>query len=300
MPEPAESPLLVLESAHVRRPDGGRSPALDARASGERVVLVGAWDFLFRLLTRELRLESGRAELVGVPIERALGSGKIGVARAEPVFVTGWTVRRYFTESASLLGAGKKQATARADALLAQFGFQSLGARRVDSLTLLERRSVAIVHATLGDPALLVFEQPLARLDSRGHDYLLGLLDVAAQGRRLLVSVRDPSSRERSLLDRADHTLVLDAQHGISEYRPEPATRVSATVLREADRFESALRARGLSVERLGPAPAFALLFAPSADAVRFTVWLDASADTKPVFDAANEAGASLVELVPA
>jgi ABC-type Na+ transport system ATPase subunit NatA len=302
MDEPASRPLLVLDSARIALPDGTLLPPLSARATGDRLSLVGGWDFLFRLLTRALTLASGRLELAGVSADQALQRGTVGVAPAEPVLVAAWTLRRYLTESAALCAVRRAAPAAMANDVILRFGFESLAERRLGSFNDVERRAVAILHATLGEPEVLAFERPLGRLDAVAYEYLDGLIERAAAGRRLVISVLDAEGRERALLDRIASTLVLGPGHVVMPHdaRSLGARRVLATVSQRGAEFRAALVARGLRVDAVGPVEVLSVVLgeARGVTSERFQITLLDPSATEPVIAAALEAEAPLIELV--
>lgn len=302
MDQPASLPLLVLDSARIALPDGTLLPPLSARALGDRLSLVGGWDFLFRLLTRTVTLASGQLEIAGVRADQALERGTVGLAPAEPVLVAAWTLRQYLTESAALCAVRRAAPTAMANDVIQRFGFEPLAGRRLGSFNEVERRAVAIVHATLGEPEVLAFERPLARLDAVAYEYLDGLIERAAAGRRLVISVLDAEGRERALLDRTTSTLLLGADHVVlpRDARSLGARRVLATVSRRGAEFRAALVARGLRVEPVGPVEVLSVVLgeARARTSERFQITLLDPSRTEPVIEAALEAEAPLIELV--
>ncbi|MFO7178736.1 MAG: hypothetical protein DIU78_008570 [Pseudomonadota bacterium] len=302
--ELSDASLLTLLDARFALPGESQLPPVSLSASGRRVVLVGAFGFLFRALVGEVRLAGGSATVLGTPLESAVAHGVVGVAFADPPLPPGFTLERYVRESAELLGMGARAARRAAGDLLARYELDRAASRRLESLSVVERRVLALVHATLAEPAVLFCETPLARLDDASAEYVETVLARVLAGRRAVISVADPSGRERALLDRADVVLVLDRHHGVARYAPGtlPAggARVLATVIRRGAEFREALRARGLEPRAVAPVPALAGLFGAHAEnPTRLTLELPAPDATGAVFEAAAEAEAPLVELVP-
>lgn len=300
---PPDERLLALEGARFALPDGTQLPPMSVGASGRLAVLVGAFGFLFRALIGAVRLLGGSATVFGTPIDRAIGAGVAGLALAEPPLPPGFTLERYLRESAELLGMGTRAARRAAGDLLARYEIDRAAARRLESLAPVERRVLALVHATLSEPSVLFCETPLARLDDASGAYVESVLARATEGRRAVISVADPGGRERALLDRADVALVLDRHHAIARYTPGAlplgGSRVLATVTRRGPEFREALRARGLEPQPLAPVPALQGLFGGQAEnPERVALELPAQDATRAVFAAAADADAPLVELV--
>lgn len=297
MPE-SEAALLVLESARIEA-GGAIGGALTAAGGGERLVVAGAFRPLFRLLTADARLASGRALLAGVPVAEAVQRGVAGVALCDPAFVAEWTVQRFLVESATLAGISQADARRRADAAIATFELQGWARTRLGTLFPPARRVVTLAHATLANPAVVCAETPLAGSDSASRPHLWAALDRAAGGRRSLVSVSTLAlgSIERELAARADW-IMLELGGAIVREGP-PATTLPggsfciATVTRESDAFLAELTARGLP----------ATLRADPRDTshggpVEVLVDLPEGAAPNDVLLAAERAGSPLVELV--
>jgi ABC-type Na+ transport system ATPase subunit NatA len=302
MQSSGQRPLLTLELARIARPDHSEFPALTAHASGQRLGLVGPWGFLFKLLARELQLVSGIAEIGGIAFSAALKSGRVGLSLLDPPLPARWTFKRYLSEGAALRVA-RSAAANTARAAIRRFGLESMAERQLGSFRTVERRTLSIVHATLGAPEILALEAPLSRLDDPAQDYLETLIERALEGRRALISVFDPSGRERRLLDRADTVLRLGADHVIVPEGTAFASgrHVLVTVTRRGREFRDALMARGMMVERVGPVEVLSAVLGenPPAPSERFSVVLSDAGATQPLFAAANEVGAPVVELVP-
>jgi ABC-2 type transport system ATP-binding protein len=78
---------------------------------------------------------------------------------------------------------------ARADEVLAQVGLAGAARRRVGGFSLGMRQRLGLATALLGDPQVLVLDEPANGLDPEGVHWLRGLLrHLADQGRTVLVS----------------------------------------------------------------------------------------------------------------
>ena len=78
---------------------------------------------------------------------------------------------------------------ARADEVLAQVGLASAARRRVGGFSLGMRQRLGLAAALLGDPDVLVLDEPANGLDPEGVHWLRGLVrGLADQGRTVLVS----------------------------------------------------------------------------------------------------------------
>ena len=95
---------------------------------------------------------------------------------------------------------------ARADAVIALAGLGSAARRKAGGYSLGMRQRLGIAAALLGDPAVLIFDEPYNGMDPEGIVWMKGFLrSLAAQGRAVLVS----SHLMSELQDTADHLVVV-------------------------------------------------------------------------------------------
>jgi ABC-2 type transport system ATP-binding protein len=94
----------------------------------------------------------------------------------------------------------------RVDEVLEQVGLAAVGRRRAGGYSLGMRQRLGIAGALLGDPRVLMFDEPVNGLDPEGIVWIRGLLrSLAAEGRVVFVSSHLMSELE----DTADHLLVV-------------------------------------------------------------------------------------------
>jgi ABC-2 type transport system ATP-binding protein len=94
----------------------------------------------------------------------------------------------------------------RVDEVLELVGLASVAGRRVGGFSLGMRQRLGIAGALLGDPPVLLFDEPTGGLDPEGIRWIRGLLrSLAAEGRAVLVS----SHLMRELEGSADHLVVI-------------------------------------------------------------------------------------------
>ncbi|MDN5915160.1 MAG: ATP-binding cassette domain-containing protein [Pseudonocardia sp.] len=94
----------------------------------------------------------------------------------------------------------------RIDTVLGIVGLDGVAGRRVHTFSLGMTQRLAVAAALLGDPPVLLFDEPVNGLDPDGVRWLRGFLrGLADSGRTVLLS----SHLIRELEDTADHVVVL-------------------------------------------------------------------------------------------
>ncbi len=94
----------------------------------------------------------------------------------------------------------------RVDEVLDQIGLASAARRRAGGFSLGMQQRLGIAAALLGDPPVLMFDEPVNGLDPDGIVWIRGLMrSLAAEGRAVFVS----SHLMSELQDTADHLIVI-------------------------------------------------------------------------------------------
>ena len=143
----------------------------------------------------------------------------------------------------------------RADEVLELAGLGQVAGRRVKELSLGMGQRLGIAAALLGDPGVLLLDEPVNGLDTEGITWMRSLLrGLAAEGRTVLVSSHLMGEMELT----ADHLLVLDrgrlvADAPMAELLAGPAADVRVRAAAGLDRLAAALTADGASVSPDGP-----------------------------------------------
>lgn len=107
------------------------------------------------------------------------------------------------------LGHGHGIGQRRVAEVLEEVGLSDVARRRIDDLSAAMRQRLGIAGALLGDPAVLVFDDPMQGLDPEGIQRIRDLMQsLADQGRTVFISGNELS--EMTLT--ADELLIID--HG--------------------------------------------------------------------------------------
>lgn len=94
----------------------------------------------------------------------------------------------------------------RVDEVLQIVGLESVGRKRVGGFSLGMRQRLGIAGALLGDPGILILDEPANGLDPEGIQWIRSFLkELAGEGRTVLVS----SHLMSELQDTADHLIIL-------------------------------------------------------------------------------------------
>jgi ABC-2 type transport system ATP-binding protein len=159
-------------------------------------------------------------------------------------------------------------ADARADEALRRVELEQAAKRRVKSYSLGMRQRLGLAAALLGDPELLILDEPANGLDPEGVRWLRDFLrDFAAEGRTVLVS----SHVLAEVAQTVDQVLIINGGRLVTEaplaeltaratgsvrVRTPEADRLRAALAREQIQTtptnEHALLAHGTSSERVG------------------------------------------------
>ena len=104
------------------------------------------------------------------------------------------------------LAASQGLPAARVDEVAGQAGLSSMIRRRAGGYSLGMRQRLGIAAALLGDPAVLILDEPFNGMDPEGIIWMRGFLrGLAAAGRAVLVS----SHLMSELQDTADHLVIV-------------------------------------------------------------------------------------------
>jgi ABC-type multidrug transport system ATPase subunit len=196
----SDSPPQVARQADDQRPD----PVLVAQDVGKRygdlavlsdvslavrpgtvTALVGpngsGKTTLLRILAGLLDRSAGTVDRPG-GVERP-----VGYLPQAPEFRPRFTVRETLTFYGRLLSTGPD-----VDALLDRVGLAGVADRRIDALSGGMRRLVGIAQALLGDPPVVVLDEPTGDLDPQMTDRIFGLAEsVAEEGAAVVLATHN-------------------------------------------------------------------------------------------------------------
>jgi ABC-2 type transport system ATP-binding protein len=175
---------------------------------------------------------------------------KVGAVMEASGFHPGRTVADHLRVRCAARGAGRS----RVGAVLAETGLGELAGRRAGSLSLGERQRLGLAGALLGDPQVLILDEPANGLDPAGMLWLRGFLRrLGQEGRTVLVS----SHILAEVAQFADRAIVIDRGRLVSA---GPVTELvkaarQAVMVRSprAGALRAALTSEGAAVRAAGP-----------------------------------------------
>src|SRR3954468_20255935 len=196
-----------------------------------------------RILLGLVHPNAGTASFGGVSYEQLPHpSAQVGAVLEEASFHPGRSGRNHLR----ILAAAGGHPAERVDEVLQQVGLAAAANRRVKGYSMGMRQRLAIAAALLGDPEVLILDEPANGLDPPGIRWMRELLrSEAGRGRAVLVS----SHLLSEVAQRVDHVVVIS--HGVLRGSGTlesvlggadgPVTRVRAAA---AERLAAALRER--------------------------------------------------------
>lgn len=159
-----------------------------------------------RMLLGLVTPTSGTALIGGRPYRRLSRPGRFIGASLDPGAAH---PRRTALNHLRVLGSPLGTPEQRIRWLLATVGLEHAAHRQVGDFSLGMRQRLALATALLGDPEILVVDEPANGLDPEGIHWLRGLLrELAAEGRAVLVSSHLLSEMQQTV----DRVVVID--HG--------------------------------------------------------------------------------------
>jgi len=187
--------MTAVRDMSFTAPAGKVTAFLGPNGSGKTTTL--------RMVLGLVRPTAGQALIGGVPYAR-LGQPRrqVGALLEATSFHPGRRARDHLR----VLAAAGDIPGRRVDEVLDQVDLTGHAERRVREFSLGMRQRLGIAAALLGDPAVLLLDEPANGLDPAGHTWLRGLLrGLAAGGRTVLVATHLLGEVAQT----ADHVLIV-------------------------------------------------------------------------------------------
>ncbi len=204
---------------------------------------------LFRSLLGLTRTNEGRIRILGHDMPGGLFdvTKKVGAIIEEPGLIRALSGRVNLQVAADQLGFGHE----RIEDLLSFVDLEADAKRKVDEYSKGMRQRLALAAALLGDPELLLLDEPLDGLDPAGQmAFRARLRNIADSGQTVVVSSHDLADIEAL----ADYVVVLDHGRLVTEGPLEDMLSGRATRVVTADPVAAgvALTAAGIEYQEDG------------------------------------------------
>lgn len=224
--------MLTLENVTLAYPDGeaGTLLALDAVdltvEPGQMLALVGpsgsGKSSLLAVAGALIPPTSGTVRIGGRPITGVSSRERTRVRRQEvglifqqPQLMPSLTALEQLQLSAALEGTRPRTVAGKAREALAAVGMESAADRRPHQLSGGQRQRVNIARALMGEPSVLLVDEPTAALDHERSEAVMGLLAELTHQRGLATVV---VTHEREWVPLADRCVVMT--DGTLDWRP--------------------------------------------------------------------------------
>ncbi|GGH48637.1 ATP-binding cassette domain-containing protein [Microbacterium album] len=202
-----------------------------------------------RILLGEIRPTSGTATIGGVPYSGlSRPRSEVGAVLEHPQFRPRRTAAKHLTAVARAAGVS----SARVAEVLDVVGLSDVATMRIAGFSLGMRQRLGIAEALLGDPGVLVFDEPANGLDPEGIRWMRLLMRrLADEGRTVLMSSHVLAEVQQV----ADDVLIISNGRllfsgGIEQLASHEGTVVAVDSPDRAG-LRDALAAKGLSFELL-------------------------------------------------
>lgn len=117
-----------------------------------------------------------------------------------------------------IAGTNRKQALARADELLDEVGLGDRGGHKPLQLSGGQQQRVAVARGLVGDPMVLLADEPTANLDHISAESVVELLRrLRDRGRTIVISTHDDR-----LLPAVDQVVAMHPDHPLPDAQPAP------------------------------------------------------------------------------
>jgi ABC-type multidrug transport system ATPase subunit len=192
----------VLSDVSVSIPSGSVVAIVGPNGSGKTTLL--------RTLVGDLSPTTGTVTYAGPDTDRP-----IGYLPQEPTFRPGFTAAETLAFYASLLDGRDPEP------LLERVGLAAAADRNVEALSGGMRQLLGIAQATVGDPPLIVLDEPASGLDPNMSESVFGTAaEMAGSGTTVLVS-----SHDLALVEATADTVVVLNRGSVAAAGPVPELR---------------------------------------------------------------------------
>jgi ABC-2 type transport system ATP-binding protein len=142
-----------------------------------------------KMLMGLIHPSAGRATILGAAVGNIEAKRKIGYLPENPYFYDYLSADEFMHMVGRLYGLGRAERQARADKLLARVGLEASKSRPMRGYSKGMLQRVGLAQALMGDPELVVLDEPMSGLDPIGRREVRELiLELRAQGKTVFFS----------------------------------------------------------------------------------------------------------------
>ena len=230
-------PVLAVEDLSFEAGPGRVTGFLGPNGSGKTSTL--------RILLGLATPTAGTATIDGLPYHRLPDPVRqVGAALDSSTFHPGRSAAQHLRVITTATGLPRR----RVDEVLALTGLSDVAGRAVGRFSLGMRQRLSLAAAMLGDPGVLIFDEPLNGLDPDGIRWLRGLLrSLAGEGRTVFLS----SHLLTEVAQTVDDVVVLARGRLMAQTTlPDLVARTAVVRVRtpDASRLFEVLTAAGMQV----------------------------------------------------
>ena len=175
---------------------------------GEMTFIVGesgsGKSTLLSVAAGLIQPDSGTAKLNGQTVDNDVRRDKIGMIFQQANLIAALNVRDQLLVTDHIRGI--KPRRGRAEELLATVGLEGLGDRRIGEMSGGQRQRVGIARALMGEPSLLLADEPTAALDADRSQEIVALLRQLTTERNIACGF---VTHDRSLIESSDEVFEL-------------------------------------------------------------------------------------------
>ncbi len=142
-----------------------------------------------KLLTGLIQPSAGEASICGIPVSEPKSRANLGFLPEGTFFYEYLTAREFLDAHAALLGLARGPRRAQIETLLERVGMAEAADRQIRHYSKGMRQRVGLAQALLGDPRVLILDEPMSGLDPLGRkDVRDMILELRREGRTVLFS----------------------------------------------------------------------------------------------------------------
>ena len=234
-------PIVALNSLRLDVPAGSITGVVGPSGSGRTTLL--------RLLAGLLRPTEGSAVVAGIPVGVRRGvelRRRIGVMPAADAIYDWMSGREQIAFAAELAGIARTEIPDRVDDAVHRVGLGAVAEARTAVYDLAQRRRLGLAQALVGQPEVVLLDEPVSALDPGTRTDLLAIVSRLRNRATVVLATAEPSEVEAV----CDRVAVLDAGRLVISARVDDLVEDAAgtnyiiTLEREADLAHAGLVAR--------------------------------------------------------